>query len=92
MYFGRENDKGLKLVPYREDEPVCYDEPLFLGSPYCYFYTTIFKKVLLRLPMYNFEKALLTEIHVAPAQLHSNSWAFVRGFPVFAPTSAIYRS
>jgi len=49
---------------------------------FCYFYTTVFKKVLIRLPMYNFEKELLTEINVAPAQLHPNSWAFVQGFSI----------
>jgi len=37
------------------------------------FYATVFKKILLRLPLFNFEKELLTEINVAPAQLHSNS-------------------
>jgi len=80
--FGRENDRGLKLVPCREDEPICCDESLDPDGPFCYFYTTIFKKVLLRLPLYNLEKALITEINVAPAQLHPNSWAFVRGFSI----------
>jgi len=40
------------------------------------------KRVLFRLPLFNFEKELLTEINVAPAQLHPNSWAFVRGFSI----------
>jgi len=30
------------------------------------------------LPLSGFKQALLTEINVAPAQLHPNSWAFVR--------------
>jgi len=29
-----------------------------------------------------FEKVLLTEINVAPAQLHPNSWAFVCAFSI----------
>ena len=80
--FGRKNDRGLKLVPCREDESICCDESSDPDGPFCYFYTTVFKNVLLHLPLYNFEKALLTEINVAPAQLHLNSWALVRGFSI----------
>jgi len=64
--FGRENDRGLKLVPCREDEPICCDESSDPDGPFFYFYTTVFKKVLLHLPLYNFEKELLTKINVAP--------------------------
>jgi len=80
--FGRENDRGLKLVPCKEDKLVCCDESSDPDGPLCYFYTTVFKKVVLRLPLYNFEKELLIKINVAPAQLHPNSWAFVRGFSI----------
>jgi len=45
-------------------------------------YTTIFKRPRLRLPFSRFELALLTEINMAPAQLHPNSWAFVRAFTI----------
>jgi len=83
--LGRENDRGLKLVPCREDEPICCDESSDPDGLFCYFYTTVFKKVFLHLPLYNFEK----EINVAPGQLHPNSWAFVRVFPSFVPISAI---
>jgi len=51
-------------VPCREDELVCCDESSNPDSPFCYFYTIIFKKVLIRLPLYNFKKELLTEIDV----------------------------
>ena len=80
--LGRENSKGLKLVPCKEDKPICCDESLDPDGPFCYFYTTIFKKVLLRLPLYNFEKELFTKTNVAPAQSHPNSWAFVWGFSI----------
>jgi len=80
--LGRENDRGLRVVPCREDEPVCYDESSDSDGLFCYFYNMVFKKVLLRLPLYNFEKALLIEINVALTQLHPNSWAFVRGFSI----------
>jgi len=40
--LGRENDRGPKLVPCREDEPVCCDESSDPDGPFCYFYTTVF--------------------------------------------------
>jgi len=36
----------------------------------------------LRLPFSGFERELLTEINVAPAQLHPNSWAFIKAFEI----------
>jgi len=64
--LGRENDRGLRVVSCREDEPVCCNESSNPNGPFCYFYTTVLKKVLVRLPLYNFEKELLTEINVSP--------------------------
>ena len=34
------------------------------------------------LELTSFERELLTEVNVAPAQLHPNSWAFVRAFSI----------
>ena len=45
-------------------------------------YQTVFKRVGVRLPFTPFERELLIEINTAPAQLHPNSWAFVRGFQI----------
>ena len=56
--LGRENDRGLKVVPCREDERVCCDEYSDPGDPFCNFYIIVFKKVLLCLPLYNFKKSL----------------------------------
>jgi len=50
--------------------------------PFSFFYTTIFTKIRLRLPLSFFEKALLTELNVTLTQLHSNSWVFIRTFVV----------
>ena len=80
--LGRENDRGLRVVPCRIDEPVCCDEASDPDDLFCFFYSTVFKKLLLRLPLYSFERAFLTKINVAPTQLHPNSWAFVRGFSI----------
>jgi len=70
----------VKTVECREGEPICCDESSDLDGPFCYFYATFFKKVLLRLHLSIFEKELLTELNVAPAQLHPNSWAFIQAF------------
>ena len=88
--LGRENDRGLNLVPYREGELINCDESSDPDCLFYYFYTTVFKKVFLYLLLYNIEKELLTEINVTLAQLHPSSWPFVRGFPFSAPSSAIY--
>jgi len=63
----------VKIVECKEGEPICCDESSYPDGPFCYFYATFFKKVLLRLPLSIFEKELLTELNVAFAQLHPNS-------------------
>jgi len=42
----------------------------------------VFKRIGMRLPFSRFERELLTEINVAPAQLHPNGWAFVKAFEI----------
>jgi len=42
----------------------------------------MFKKVKLRFPFPRFERELLTELDIVPAQLHPNSWAFVRAYQI----------
>jgi len=80
--FGKEHDKFVKVVRCRVGKPVCRDESSDPEGPFCFIYSTILKKLLLRLPFPSFERALLTEVNVAPAQLHPNSWAFVRAFSI----------
>ena len=50
--------------------------------PFFYFYQVVFKRIGMRLPFSRFERELLTEINIAPAQLHPNGWAFVKAFGV----------
>ena len=50
------------------------------GEPFFFFYQTVFKRVEQRLPFNSFETELLTELNVAPSQLHPNSWAFIKAF------------
>ena len=80
--FRKEHDKFVKVVPCRVGEPVYCDESSDSEGPFCFIYSTVFKRLSLRLPFTNFERALLTEVNVAPAQLHPTSWAFVRTFSI----------
>ena len=52
------------------------------GKPFFFLYQAVFKRIGLRLPFTTFERELLTEVNVAPAQLHPNGWAFVRAFQI----------
>jgi len=71
-HFGRK-DNWIFLDPCSPDEPVCCDEAISPSNPFCYVYATVFQRVHLHLPLSVFEKELLTELNVAPPQLHPNS-------------------
>ena len=75
----RRQDDGATLHP---DVPVCADDKGNNGELFCFIYTTLFKKVKLRFPFTRFERELLTELDIAAALLHPNSWAFVRAFQI----------
>jgi len=81
--FGRESDAYISICPCVEGEPVCVDSRANEGEPFFFFYQTVFKCIRQCLPFNNFERELLTEINVALAQLHPNSWAFIRAFSIF---------
>jgi len=80
--FARRHDTYISVRPCTPGEPVCVDERSNDGVPFFFFYQTVFKRIGMRLPFYGFERELLTEINVAPAQLHSNRWAFVKAFGI----------
>ena len=61
---------------------MCIDESVDLEDPFFFMYSTVLKRLKLRLPLTGFERALLTEVNVALAQLHPNNWAFVRAFSI----------
>ena len=72
--FGREHDAYVSVLPCEKGEPVCADDCVNpTGGPFFFMYSTIFKRVKLCLPLTGFERALLTEVNLAPAQLHPNS-------------------
>jgi len=78
--FGRESNAYVSVRPCAKGELVCTDDRAGDGEPFFFLYSTVFKWIKLCLPLMGFVRALLTEINVAPAQLHPNSCAFVRAF------------
>jgi len=70
------------MLPCTPGEPVCGDERASNGVPFFYFYQVVFKCIGMRLPFSRFERELLAEINVAPAQVHPNGWAFVKAFDI----------
>ena len=52
------------------------------GKTLIFSLQAVFKRIGLRLPFTTFERELLTEVNVAPAQLHPNGWAFVKAFQI----------
>jgi len=67
--FGREHDAYVSVQSCREGEPVCVDDRTNPGEPFFFMYSTIFQRIKLRLPFTGFERALLSEVKMAPAQL-----------------------
>jgi len=82
LSFRKEHDSKVAVLPCFPGEPVCADDKGSNDDLFCFIYTPVFKKVKLRLPFTRFERELLTELNIAPAQLHPNSWAFVRAFQI----------
>jgi len=80
--FAKRHDDDIVVLPCTLGEPMCGDERANNGVPLFYFYQVVFKCVGVRLPFSRFERELLTEINVAPAQLYPNSWAFVKAFDI----------
>jgi len=71
--FARRHNVDISVLPCTPGEPVCGEERSNNGVPFFFFYQTVFKRIGMRLPFSGFERELLTEINVAPAQLHPNS-------------------
>ena len=80
--FHKTHDSHVLVCRVKPEVPVCGDSRDTGGNPFFFLYQMVLKRVGLRLPLTPFERELLTEINTAPAQLHPNNWAFVRGFQI----------
>ena len=52
--FGKDHDKFVRMVPRRVGEPVCSDESSDPEGPFCFVYSTVFRRLGLRLPFLPF--------------------------------------
>jgi len=82
--FTKRHDDDIAVLPSTLGGPVCGDERANNGVPFFYFYQVVFQCVGVRLPFSRFERELLTEINIAPAQLYPNNWAFVKTFDILS--------
>jgi len=80
--FASRHNEDISMLPCVPGEPVCGDERANNGVPFFFFYQAVFKRIGMRLPFSGFERELLTEINVSLAQLHPNSWGFVKAFDI----------
>ena len=80
--FCKTHDSHISIRHGTPGELVFVDERSNGGKPFFFLYQVVFKRIGLRLPFTSFERELLTEVNVAPAQLHPNGWAFVRAFQI----------
>ena len=78
--FSSRHNSHISVRHCTPGEPACVDDRSNGGKPFFFLYQTVFKRTDLRLLFSGFERELLTEINVAPAQLHPNNWAFIRAF------------
>ena len=60
LSFHKEHADKLIVLPCPPDVPICADDKGNNGELFCFVYTTLFKKVKLRLPFTRFERELLT--------------------------------
>jgi len=80
--FCKTHDSHISIRHGTPGEPVCVDDRSNGGKPFLFLYHAVFKRIGLHLPFTTFQRELLTEVNVAPAQLHPNGWAFVRAFQI----------
>ena len=65
LSFSKEHDDKVFVRPCIPGEPICTDDQGSDDAPFCFIYTTMFKKVKLRFPFTRFERELLTELDIA---------------------------
>ncbi|RDX73921.1 hypothetical protein CR513_46396, partial [Mucuna pruriens] len=79
----RQGPWSVTFSPCRPRECMC-ESPADGVEHYFYFYETLFSKLSIILPFTAFEQLVLCTLNIAPAQIHPNSWAFVRAFELLS--------
>jgi len=57
--LSKKHEGFVKVVECKEGEPICCDESSDSDGPFCFFYATFLKKVLLCLPLSIFLKGVV---------------------------------
>ena len=86
LSFSKEHDDKVSVRPCPPGEPICTDNQGSDDAPFCFVYTTLFKKVKLQFPFTRFERELLTELDIALAQLHPQQLGVRTGLPNYLRT------
>ena len=76
---GREED--IDLLPCLPGEIVCVLRPKGVKEIF-HMYGTVLEKFGVKIPFTRFEMDVLRFLNVAPTQIRTNSWAFIRGFEI----------
>jgi len=76
FFLSKTDESLINACVCGEGEPVCNDESGDPHGPFCFIYDTCFIKLGVRLPFDLFEKEFLTELNIAPAQLHPKKLGF----------------
>ena len=74
------DEKNYELVAPSSEERVCFSTWVAGDRPFFYAYDFFFGQMSITLPFTDFETNLLWSCNVAPSQLHTNSWGFIKIF------------
>lgn len=83
----RGGNEGYAVVePCNAGEPMCYrpesSEQTETADQFTFVYGTMLSKLVVRFPLTDFECDVLRTLNIAPTQLHSNGWGFIREFAI----------
>jgi len=81
-------DNVISFRACKENENVCHGQE-GMKEDFFYVYACLFKDLHIRLPFDAFIAGVLTELNVAPTQLHPNSWAALQAFRILCKGLAI---
>lgn len=81
-----ENEEDIILEPCVKSEMVCTIRPKEVSYEYFHFYSGVIEDFKVRFPFTDFEFVLLKTLDIAPWQLCSNGWGFIKAFEIVCNT------